>query len=355
MTRQENDKPVVIRPGEEEEIHVNASTLASMIKRVREEPKLKMVYSGIKEKSVGLVFGPAKSGKTMYCENLGMSIAAGAKNYMGSPISIENRRVLFISMEEHYSYRTERNEKQMARLVQRYGEDWLENYIVVNEHLPQYIITKDDWLYLADMINELAPGIAFLDSLTRMYQGVIEDSKVAIELMKNLRWLSTATDTTIVAIHHTHKMYGQRLSIDNIAGSRVVAQEADFMIGLNRTPEGQKYIKEVAFRYAPTNDDTVRTYSISQDCWLDVTGQADEGKLLAASDGRKDDGNKNLLLDYLTQQKEADIEIVALNDIVEYFAANDGMTRTTVFNNLNKLLEENLIIRFGKGAYSLVA
>jgi hypothetical protein len=231
----------------------------------------------------------------------------------------------------------------------------LDNYIVANEHLPRYIITRAHWLELADFIDAMEPGIVFLDSLTHMYQGAIEDSKVAIELMKNLRWLSETTNATIVAIHHTHKMYGQRLSIDTIAGSRVLAQETDFMIGLNRTPDGQKYIKDVAFRYAPSNDDSVKTYDISADCWLNITGQSDEGKLLSTHDGRKDDVNKNLIVNFLSQQKEAGVEIVQLNAIMDGLVANDIMTRTTMFNNINKLLEENAIVRFGKGAYSLAA
>lgn len=340
---------------EEIEQHVFASSLRSMLQRVKNEPKLKMIYSGIKDKSVGVIFGPSKSGKTMYCENLAMSIAAGVDNYLGLPICIENRKVVFVSFEEHYINRTERNEKQIARLVAQYGDDWLDNYNVGNEHIPRYITSKDQWAELADYINAVQPGIVFLDSLTHMYQGAIEDSKVAVELMRNLRGLAETTDTTIAAIHHTHKMYGQRLTVDTIAGSRVLAQETDFMIGLSRTPDGQKYIKDVAFRYAPSIDDSVRTYNIGADCWLNITGQSDEGKLLSTQDGRKDDGNRNLILDFLTQEKEAGVAYVQTNTIIDKFVANDTMTRTTVFNNINRLLDENVIVRFGKGAYSLAA
>jgi D-lactate dehydrogenase len=45
-----------------------------MMVKVNSEPLPFMYYSGIKENSVGFVFGPPKSGKTIYCENLAMSI-----------------------------------------------------------------------------------------------------------------------------------------------------------------------------------------------------------------------------------------------------------------------------------------
>ena len=99
----------------------------------------------------------------------------------------------------------------------------------------------------------------------------------------------------------------------------------------------------------------IDTLLISDDCWLEGTGKVDEAKLLASADGRKDDVNKKLILDFLTQQKEAGVTIVQGSAIVDNFTANDIMTRTTVFNNINKLLDENLIVRFGKGAYGLAA
>ena len=46
-------------------------------------PPKQMLWSGVKEKSFGLVFGPSKSGKTIFSENLAISIAIGRKDYLG--------------------------------------------------------------------------------------------------------------------------------------------------------------------------------------------------------------------------------------------------------------------------------
>ncbi|MCF8449091.1 MAG: AAA family ATPase [Taibaiella sp.] len=331
------------------------NNLREMISRVQQEPKLEMIYSGIKEKSIGVVFGPSKAGKTMFCENLGMSIAAGVNEYLWKPIKMAGRKVLFVSLEEYYANRTERNEKQAMKLSEQYGTDWLDNYIVVNENIDRYLNDANDWNRLAEIIIEQSPDIAFVDSLTHMYSGSIEDSKVAIELTKNLRYLGDATGATIVAIHHTHKMYGQPLSIDTIAGSRVLAQELDFMIGLNRTSSGSKYIKDVAFRYIPSNDETVYTYEIDNDCWLNLTGETTEAKLLAAPDGRKDNTNMNLILDFFQRENESGNTIIPTNVIEAKFVDTKEMSKPALHSNLRKLISDNIIIKPSHGEYRLAA
>jgi hypothetical protein len=106
-----------------------ALPLREMIEKVQSEPKREMLYSGIQKNSIGFVFGPSKSAKTIFCENLGLSIAAGKGDYLGLPINSENRKVLFASLEEFYSGRTDRNAKQIQRLIKEVGNDsWLDNY-----------------------------------------------------------------------------------------------------------------------------------------------------------------------------------------------------------------------------------
>ena len=336
-------------------LHRYATPLDSMMRKVQSEPKLDFIYSGIKENSVGIVFGPSKSGKTMLCENLGMCIAAGAGNYLGKDITVKSKKVLVVSFEEHYTSRTDRNIKQVQALEQTYGSDWLSNYIVVNEDLPRYMTTSEHWNELAQLIKSVGPVIVFLDSLTHMYSGSIEDSKVAIELTMKLRRLSEITGATVVAIHHTHKMYGQPLSIDTIAGSRVIAQELDFMIGLNRTIDGKMYIKDVAFRYVPCYSEYVSTFTIDDNCWLNLDEQVDEFKLLSALDGRKDDVNCLLISEFLQEQKEAGSNVVSSNTILERFVQTKKMSRQTMFNNLHRLERQGIITKPERGSYSLAA
>jgi ABC-type iron transport system FetAB ATPase subunit len=70
------------------------TTLGKMMEKVKHEPPQQLIYSGIKENSVGFIFGPSKSGKTTFTENLGLSIASGQFEYLGRPINARNPKVL---------------------------------------------------------------------------------------------------------------------------------------------------------------------------------------------------------------------------------------------------------------------
>jgi archaellum biogenesis ATPase FlaH len=319
--------------------------LNEMIRRIENEPTPEFIYSGIKEGSVGIVFGPSKSGKTMFCENLGMAIAAQQQHYLGLELKASNPRVLVLSFEEHYTNRTARNKKQAAKMISEHGEEWMVNYMVATDELPQYISTDAHWKLLADIINSYDPGIVILDSVTRMCQN-IEESTVAQEFMRRLRHLASVTGTTVLAIHHTHKLFGQPLSMDNIAGSRVVAQELDFMIGINRTPDGKRYVKDVAFRYSPNEKETVTAFTIDEHCWLNSIGEEQESRLLAGQDGRRNDTNGSKILNYLTDKAETESPAAATSALEEHLVPGE-MARATLFNQLRKLVTERKIEKNG--------
>ena len=329
-------------------------SIKELINRVKSEPPQKLVYSGIKENTVGFVFGPAKSGKTTVCECLGLSIAAGLDNFLGLPINIDNRKVLFISFEEFYTGRTERNMKQLSALTQKQHDMVSENYIVVNEEMPRYLHTDEDWQLVDDIITTVNPGMIFMDSLSRLYEGVIEDSKIAKGVMKRLKGLSFKHNAPIVVIHHTPKLYNSPLTINAIAGSRIIAQEADFMIGLNKTLDGKRYIKDVAFRYAPENDETVKLFDIDSNLWVNSQGEAKEVDLLAAYDGRINDVNKEKLFDFISEKGEVNNGIVSFSEIEEKFISTDAMSRQTAFSQLNKLIQEGRITKPDRGQYKCI-
>lgn len=338
------------------------SSLKDMMVKVNSEPLPFMYYSGIKENSVGFVFGPPKSGKTIYCENLAMSIASGSNMYLDQPLNAKNKKVLILSFEEFYSGRTIRNKIQL----QRFGinsdnlddetevPDWIkDNYIVISENMPRYISTVEDWDLLRNVIDEIQPGVVIIDSLTRLYAGSIEDSKTAKELMQKLRELANSTKTTIIVIHHAHKLTNQPLSISTMAGSRVIGQEADFMIGINKTLDGTRYIKEVAFRYLQENSETVKTFNIDESLWISITGNEEEAKLLAAFDGRKDDINKDLIYNYIASKTSGNESTVCSKTLENKFVATGKISRQTLFNNINKLVAEKKISKVSKGNYSI--
>jgi len=331
------------------------STLREMMTRVKYEEPLKMLYPGIKENSVGIIFGPSKSGKTTFAENLLLNIAAGSKEYLGSPLKVDNPKVIIYSMEEYYRNRVERNSMQAKRLIAQYGGEFLDNYIMNDEKMPKYLVSDKDWDLVKDFIASEQPSIVVMDSMTHCYKGSIEDSSVAKEVMERFHKLANDTNTTLMIIHHTHKMYDRLLSIDTIAGSRVIAQELDYMIGLNRTVTGQQYIKEVAFRYAPCNSEKVKAFTIDDDCCINIMGEIDEMSLVVTADGRKDDKNRDKLLKFFQDHAQAGRDIVPTNAVYQKFMVSKEMSKQTIHDNLNKLVIGRKIIKLGNGEYQIAA
>lgn len=337
-----------------EETLAYSCPLDEMFRTIKNEPPSNMIYSGIKQNSVGFVFGSSKAGKTIYCENLGMLIAAGASEYLGESIGLKGK-VLFVSLEEFYRGRTERNLKQARKLKEAYGRAWVNNYHTAPKDFPRYLITNEHWQLLYELISNCNPDVVFIDSLSRLYSGSIEESHLAKEVMKRLRELANDTKTTIIVIHHTPKMHNQPLSIDSLAGSRILAQDADFLIGINKTYDNRRYVKEVAFRYHQENSETVKLFSIDDDLWMNYTGDDEEMRLLASYDGRRTDVMRKAIYDFIINKSETYENGVAVQEIKARFVNTKLMTAVALNDNLNKLISEEKIERVSRGFYKALS
>jgi RecA-family ATPase len=267
------------------------------LRRHDQEPPVPFIWSGIKKNSFDFVFGPSKSGKTTFCENLAMCLAAQLQKFFNQPISPDDYKVLFISLEEYWQNRTERNKKQVIPLNENLGtSSWLKNYKVINENVPRQIATDADWLEIERMIVNSKANVVFIDSLSRLYEGGIEDSGLAKKVSLQLRELTYKLKITLVVIQHTPKQTGKPIIQDSLAGSRMLSQEADFMIGIGKNIEGKRYFKEVSFRYCQEQNENVTVFDIDSYQWLIPGAEMPETALLKEPDGRKDDTNPDQFL-----------------------------------------------------------
>ena len=298
--------------------------LVDQIRANDELPPQKYIWGGITPGSLGFVYGPPKSGKTTFCENLGMCIAYGKSDFFGYKIENNDpQKVLFISMEEYWRARTERNKKQLSRM--EVAEELKSNYMVVNENFPRVFLNNDDLKNrLQEIIDETKPNIVFIDSMTRMASKEIEDSSVCSAISLILRELANSNGVAIIVIHHTHKLNGNAISIDSLAGSRVLAQEADFMIGINRTVNGHRYYKEVAMRYGQEKED-IMLFEIDDNQWLFPFEEMAEHKVLELTDRRR---------------KPEKIEEV-ISAIQDLYKQNVTVTKPIIVNKLKGKIEKS--------------
>lgn len=332
-----------------------AVPLNQLIQRARKEPAVPFVWSGIKQNSFGFIFGPSKSGKTTVCENLAMCMASGISEFLGHAITPNNYKVLIISLEEYWTQRTERNTKQAEFVSDNVGnENWLNNILVINEKVPRVISSDDEWYMIEKMIKQNNANFVIIDSLSRLYEGGIEDSSLAKKVALKLRELCHKLKITLVVIHHCPKQTGKPLTIDSLAGSRMLAQEADFMIGVGKSPEGKRYVKEVAFRYKPEDSENVKMFDIDNNQWIIEGAAISEAALLKESDGRQDDTNSTAILDFIIEKTESIQGETYTGEMIENFVSTKMMSKATLFNCLEKLVIKEKITKIGKGKYKSI-
>ena len=327
-------------------------SLGELIKRVKSEPPVKMIYSPIKDKSFGILYGLPKTGKTLFCESLAMCMAAGRTEFLGKSIDLENRKVLFVSLEESYQGRTLRNITQLSGFNEEEIQSIVENYIVVNEHAPRIIQSKDDWDILVQQVKEHKPGVVFLDSMTRLVND-IENLESAKPALLRFRALAEDYNTAVIVIHHSVKVdQAKPLTLQSIAGSRIVSQEADYVMGINKTIDNRRYLKLLFARYVNDDIDKVDVFKLNENLGMDLMGQEYENNLLLnKSDGRVDDSNPALIFDYF-KSKPLNSELTT-KELVETLVGPKKMSEPTLHKGIDKLIASGKIIKVSHGIYKI--
>lgn len=318
----------------------------------------KAIFRGIIHPSIGCIFGPSKSFKTTFTESLLLSMSAGLTTFLGEPLYAPSKRVLLVSMEEFYRNRTERNKKQITHLTDKHQLDpsWSENVYVVDETFPRYLFSDNDWAKLEAEIVRVKPSVVMLDSLTRMTVDPIEDSTVASKVMRKLRELAFKYGITMIIIHHSQKIENKALTIASLAGSRVIGQELDFMIGINRTSNNIRYLKDVAYRYAPDDSEHVMIFNSNESQIVEKISLGEEAAIIAGSGASSPTFNKDeLVLDFILEYTNQDPAIVIESSLlVQNLVESRKMVKPTLYAALKRLLDSKIIEKIGKGQFKLV-
>jgi RecA-family ATPase len=314
-------------------------------------PPKKMLWSGVVEKSFGLVFGPSKTGKTIFCENLAMSIAVGRESYFDYPLDGVPKKVLFISLEESFGNRLGRNILQFEALNSEEQALMDENYDIQELDFPQSIVTKENWDGLYELIGTSGAEVVFIDSITRMNHGKLEDGKTAEEIMSRLRILSQDLNITLFAIHHTPKLYGNPITMDSIKGSAVFAQESDFAIGVNRTDAKHRYVKNVFFRYQNDDEEFVKEFAINQDAWLEQSDEVEEVEILRRTDRRRAEDKRDVVKTFFDSNPNV---IYSVKEAVEVLKPITGLKERQVQSYLSELSKAIKIDGSERGYYRSV-
>lgn len=327
-------------------------TIIESVEDVRRRGPIPLIWCGIKVGSFGYVFGPSKCGKTTFCENFGMSLVSGKEEFLGQPILKKRYRVLFISLEEYENQRGDRHNRQIQALT---SPELLKDFLVIEDEFPKFFTKDNEWNDLSELINDSKADIVFIDSLTHMSSGDVERSDTGREMCKHLKKIAFDCGITMIVIHHTPKLNGGLMTIDSLAGSHVFAQEADFIIGINRIESlnknnGTRYVKEVASRYRREDNEKVIKFTINDDMWLESQGLIRESCFYEKSDRRRDDTNLNDVRTLIREFTETTGEtLFKSKDILD--VAESDMHKSTYHKHLDTLINTGEILRTSKGEY----
>ncbi|WP_281980728.1 AAA family ATPase [Tenacibaculum mesophilum] len=330
------------------------SPLGDLLKRYKGEKPPKSFWGGISPKMVGFVFGLAKSGKTIICENLALSITSGRDKFLGIPIEIPNSKVLFISMEENVGIRIiQRGNKQIKGYSSEEKENIKKNLYYSDEEFIRSVENTQDWVLIEDEIKKYRPNVVFIDSTNR-FNIDIESRDETNKMMQKIRKFADKFECAIILIHHTNKAQKNKsISEAQMSGSSALARDADFFIGINSLTNGTRYLKFITNRYSQTREMCI-VFSIQKNYLIDFETEEHESVLIKSLDGRYDVNNTEKIVKFIKENIDRK-NMIETKTLYSHFVVENGLiSKKTLYNQLKKLIEMNQLKKAGHGKYKLL-
>lgn len=323
------------------------------IEQYNQRPAVQYLWGGIPNNSFGFIFGPSKSGKTIFCENLAMSFAIGRHDFMGQDMNIKPQKVLIVGLEEFWANRAERNAKQFQALNDEEKLLVRRNLMVQHTDFQKYITCNDDWKKLKALIEQSGAETVIIDSLTRLNHSTIEESSVGQEITSKLRAIKDELEINLFVIHHSTKNQKNGMSMDSMAGTRVFAQEADFAISISKVESKSgvkhRYMKQIFYRYAADDFETVSVFEINpENIWLEYKGETNEQDLVQGKDLRINPQKEDAIKGYFQENKTTTI---TKNQLITKFVTNSTMSERSLEYKLKELVNSEFLTQPKKGEY----
>jgi hypothetical protein len=192
-----------------------------------------------------------------------------------------------------------------------------------------------------------------------MFKGQIETSEPAINFVKNFRKHISILKKTVIIVHHNTKGNDKPIDQDSIAGSRIIAQEFEYAIGLGNIPTGKggNYLCMLFNKYIEKDDTAASLYKINKDNWVEYLGEENKHKLYVDSkpDYRTCTKNKDLIYDHINSQHSQYSLPTSTGELKKVFVENNTkiMSKDTLHKSLDKLMEEGKIDNPKHGTYQL--
>ena len=303
-------------------------------------PPPKFIFMGITDvMAITILVGMSKAGKTSIAENLMYHLLNNSKYYIGIPIDGSSiNRIFYLNLEE--VNRT--NSQNLFKLGKEYISDGfdpgiLDNLIIKNLDKLD-LITTSDFDELISWVKETNSDLLVIDSISKLYDGKIEESHIAKKLFKKLTRVLHALQIPIILLHHTTKLKeNQPLTRYNISGSRILQQEIANIIGVG-TSGSRRYLKAIDFRNAPV-DEKVTYFKIGENRKITLEGAVSSIMHEKSNDGRSATAKYQITLQYIKDNPGK-----TKSDIVTEVVDTCNIARSTAYDHFKKIESEIKII-----------
>lgn len=269
---QEKEMPV---EGEAERITVfDTKPMVMVIDEARKQPPLKRLCSSlIYENDLCMIFSDTNVGKTLLAMDIAAMIASG-EDIEPFHCDAKPQKVLYIDCE-----------MSSGQLFHRY-ENRIFHENLIRATLSDTIDPSMAQGLAVDAIDqycgETGCRVVFVDNITAL--GSTVDVEDATDIMLSLKTL-TKKHITVVVIAHTPKIEtNQPLVKESMGGAKVLANLCDSIIGIAKTRQGYRYVKQLKTRMVKdtTDSDELDFFSIQNDPYLhfQYEGRDTEQRLL---------------------------------------------------------------------------
>ena len=333
------------------------ASLGEIRQKLQNVPRPEYFLPGLKQGTLGFLFGPPKSGKTIYVESLAMHIAACRNEFMGQPLKFEGAKCGIVSLEEGAAMMRYLRLDNQAKAFSKEEQEMIdENFRASLAALPQHVFEYAHWQIIEDAILETGASFICIDSLSRLTPEKLSEEDTAKKIAARLRELVNKHKLTLIVINHTTKAsaYGIQ-SFASMSGSRIYSQDADFIVAVNRTQMNDRYVKLVSSRYCPDESDLVAKFEITDNQLVRLVGKVTEQSLLSKMDGRFDSSNRDLIWEEIQEQcGSSQKDEFFTSDLAHLYEGDTSVMEKKAFHiHLNELMEKQQIERLKKGHYKL--
>lgn len=309
------------------------------------------IWRMIQRPSLGLLFGPAKSGKTIFSETLAYNIITEEESFLGSKINDSNLNIVFISLEEFFPVRYQLRLKKQIKTFSKEKQAKIENqFIIPSSKFPTSLsFNEEDNSKLEKVIKFGENGLIIIDSTDRFSKDISE-KKGANIVTQYLRKMSVKYQCAIMLLHHTTKIQELRpITMNSMSGSAALSRDVDYMIAINKIGDNTRYLKEIDSRYSSVKPD-VFTFEIS-DGLFKKASKTTESNLLSSLNATFNKESYNLVLRTIKNELDKGEKSVRKKHIVDTLKLSHNTSESTVTKSLKKLVEDKLIKAIGNGKY----